>query len=84
LRASQLGTRVRRQVVLEGAIVDFFVPAAKLVIEVDGGYHGRRVAADARRDARLWRAGYRVMRVDAEAVMLALPSVLREIAGRLG
>lgn len=36
LRASQLGVRFYRQVVLQGFIVDFFAPSARLVVEVDG------------------------------------------------
>ena len=50
LRASQLGQPFRRQVVLLGFIVDFFCPKARLVVEVDGGYHARRVGADAKRE----------------------------------
>jgi very-short-patch-repair endonuclease len=36
LRAGQLGVQFRRQVVVQGYIVDFFAPAARLVVEVDG------------------------------------------------
>jgi very-short-patch-repair endonuclease len=49
--------------------VDFVAPAARLVVEVDGGYHARRVTADARRDRTLTRLGYRVLRLDAELVL---------------
>ena len=45
LRASQLGTRFRRQVVLLGYIVDFYAPAAQLVVEVDGAHHAQLFAA---------------------------------------
>ena len=82
LRASQLGQPFRRQVVLLGFIVDFFCPKARLVVEVDGGYHARRVGADAKRDRRLNRAGYRVLRVDAQAVHRDLAAVLQLIARR--
>jgi very-short-patch-repair endonuclease len=34
LRASQLGVQFRRQVVVQGYIIDFFAPAARLVVEV--------------------------------------------------
>lgn len=37
--------------------------------EVDGGSHRGREAADARRDRKLARLGYRVVRVEAEAVL---------------
>jgi len=39
------------------------------VVEVDGGCHRQRRAADARRDERLRRLGYRVVRVEAELVL---------------
>jgi hypothetical protein len=54
LRAGQLGVWFRRQVPLLGScIVDFYAPAWKVVVEVDGGYHAEpaRRRADERRDA---------------------------------
>jgi very-short-patch-repair endonuclease len=59
LRAAQLGVPFRRQVVVHGFIVDFFSPAARLVIEVDGAHHARRRGADGRRDRVLEAAGSR-------------------------
>jgi very-short-patch-repair endonuclease len=50
-------------------IVDFLAPAQRLVVEVDGGYHARRVVADERRDRALGGLGYRVLRLSAELVM---------------
>ena len=41
-------------------------PKARLVVEVDGGYHEVRVTADARRTRWLERQGYRVVRVSGE------------------
>jgi very-short-patch-repair endonuclease len=76
LRASQLGVAFRRQVPLLGFIADFYAPAARLVVEVDGGYHARRKAADQRRDQKLIRAGYRVLRLEAELVMRDLPAAV--------
>jgi very-short-patch-repair endonuclease len=38
---------------------DFVAPSVRLVIEVDGGYHADRAAADARRDRALGRFGFR-------------------------
>lgn len=64
LRACQLGVRFRRQVPPLGKyVVDFLAPEVKLVVEVDGGYHAGRAAADARGDEDLRRAGYRVLRL---------------------
>ena len=66
LAAARLGVYFRRQVVLEDRyIVDFLAPAVRLVVEVDGRCHDLRRAADARRDERLTRLGYRVLRVEA-------------------
>src|SRR5688572_14160124 len=62
LRCRGLGVEFRRQVVIgERFIVDFVAPAAKLGVEVDGRYHGRRRSADASRDRKLARLGYRVL-----------------------
>jgi crossover junction endodeoxyribonuclease RuvC len=70
LRSRRLGVVFRRQVPLLGRfIADFFVPAERLEIEVDGGHHAEHARADAHRDAVLARAGYRVLRLDAALVM---------------
>jgi very-short-patch-repair endonuclease len=81
LRAGQCGVYFRRQVPLLGCcIVDFLAPAAKLVVEVDGAYHlaPARRSAEARRDHRLEKAGFRVLRLTAELV-LAQPAKAREL-----
>lgn len=59
---------MKRQVVIGRWIVDFFIPSARLVVEIDGGYHGRRSAADERRDEGLARLGYRVLRLGDDIV----------------
>ena len=77
LRSGKLGVRFRRQVPVCGRfIVDLLAPALRLVVEVDGGYHEQRRPADERRDRVLARAGYRVLRVDAELVLRDLPAVV--------
>jgi len=76
LRSSQLGVAFRRQVPLLGFIADFYAPSARLIVEVDGGYHARRVAAYARRDRKLARAGYRVVRIQAATVLRDLPAAV--------
>ena len=68
LRGSRLGVAFRRQVPLGRYVVDFFAPSARLAVEVDGGYHAGRVAADARRDRELARLGVRVLRIPASLV----------------
>lgn len=70
LRGGRLGVRFVRQVVIGRFIVDFLAPELRLVVEVDGGYHAQRRRADERRDAKLRGWGYRVVRVEAFAIVL--------------
>jgi len=79
LRARKLGVQFRRQVPLGRFIVDFLAPSARLVVEVDGGYHARRGAPDARRDRKLRRLGLTVLRLPAELVLRNLPEALRRV-----
>ena len=70
LSGRKLGVAFRRQVPLGGRyIADFVAPSARLVVEVDGGVHLSRSAADARRDRVLGRRGYRVLRLEARLVI---------------
>jgi len=80
LRGGALGVVFRRQVVIGGYIADFAAAAARLVVEVDGGCHAGRRVADARREEKLERAGWRVVRVTAEGVMAGVEAVVAAIA----
>ena len=84
LSGSQLGVAFRRQVVIGECIVDFCAPARRLVVEIDGAYHARRIRADARRDARFEALGYRVLRVDAAVVMRDLGAAVAAVRAALG
>jgi len=87
LREGQLGVWFRRQVVLLGScIVDFYCPSARLVVEVDGGYHAApsRRRADARRDRRLAKSGVRVSRVAADVVLSDPKAVIAVVVAALG
>ena len=53
--------------------MDFVAPSVRLVVDVDGAYHARRVTADARRDRTLKRLGYRVLRLGADLVCSRIP-----------
>lgn len=57
-----LGTRFNRQVPIGPFICDFAARTAKLIIELDGGQHALRTAADERRTSLLESRGYRVLR----------------------
>jgi very-short-patch-repair endonuclease len=51
-------------------------PTPGLVVKVDGGAHGNSRAADRRKDEKLRRLGYRVVRVEAALVMRDTAAVL--------
>jgi very-short-patch-repair endonuclease len=70
LKGRQLcGVQFRRQVVWGSFILDFFASSVRLVVEVDGGWHAERGAADERRDRKLRCAGLTVLRLPAELVL---------------
>jgi len=64
-----LGFQFRRQVVVGDFIVDFMARKASLIVEIDGdAYHDTQRAHDARRDEKLRRRGFRVLRIPASLV----------------
>ncbi|MCA9590249.1 MAG: DUF559 domain-containing protein, partial [Myxococcales bacterium] len=74
--------RVSAPARLGSYIVDFAAPKTRLVVEVDSGYHAERVGADAKRDARLERAGWRIVRVASdEPVEAAVARIAAALAG---
>ena len=84
LNARQLGASFRRQVPLAGRfIADFFAPSVGLIVEVDGAIHARKLGADARRDLKLRRTGFRIVRVSAELVLRDLPAAIALIRAAL-
>ena len=82
--ARKMGVSFRRQVVLGRFIADFVAPAVRLIVEVDGGHHARRSAADARRDRALARMGYRVLRLPAELIENQLGEALARVRDAIG
>jgi very-short-patch-repair endonuclease len=83
IRGGALGVWFRRQVPLGRFIGDFVAVSARLVVELDGGYHARRRAADARRDRALQRLGYRVLRLDASLVSERIHDAVAQIRAAL-
>jgi very-short-patch-repair endonuclease len=83
LRRGQLGVHFKRQVRIGEFIADFLAPAPKLIVEVDGGAHVGRGAADARRDRKLARLGYRVLRVPADMALKRLSVAVGMVRGAL-
>lgn len=85
LQGGHLGVAFRREFVIGRFIVDLCAPQARLVVEIDGGYHARIAGKDARRDRALRRAGWRVLRLPAELVMAAperAAEIVREALGQ--
>ncbi len=82
LRGNQiLGVQFYRQKPIGSYVVDFFGPAAKLVIEVDGSQHFEEVPQhyDQVRTDYLKRSGLRVLRFDNRQVLLETEAVLERI-----
>ncbi len=80
LRFRQLdGFRFRRQQPIGPYIVDFSCPAAKLIIEVDGGQHATDQQRDDRRTRWLEARGYRVVRFWNNDVLGNTEGVLQTI-----
>lgn len=84
LRRNALGLRVRRQVVIAGFIVDFVIPRAGLVVEVDGGVHEARAAYDDARDRVLNAKGFLVARVRNDDVLPDVGAVVARLRGLIG
>ena len=76
------GLKFRFQHPVETFVLDFYCPACKLVLELDGGIHENPEVAvhDALRTAWLETNGYRVIRFRNEDVYTNLPGVLEKIA----
>ncbi|MCK1421443.1 endonuclease domain-containing protein [Bradyrhizobium sp. 180] len=58
------GSHFRRQAPIGPYVVDFFCPAKRLIIELDGGHHSQEEVAACDLDRQRWleREGYRVVR----------------------
>ena len=79
LRAGQLdGLKFKRQVPLDGYILDFVCFEAKLIIELDGGQHSGS-AADLLRDEHFLAAGFRTLRFRNNDVLENLDGVYERL-----
>jgi very-short-patch-repair endonuclease len=80
LRNRQVGgLKFRCQHPVGRFIVDFYCPACKLVVELDGGVHDDRAEIDEARTQMLNNYGYRVLRFRNEEVLRNLDLVLEQI-----
>ncbi|MFC6490649.1 endonuclease domain-containing protein [Nitratireductor sp. GCM10026969] len=88
LRNRQLeGFKFKRQVPLDGYILDFVCFEARLIVEVDGGQHSGAIG-DAVRDRHFEAQGFRTLRFWNDEVEKELDAVCRailhEAEGRIG
>jgi very-short-patch-repair endonuclease len=72
LRVKRRELRFRKQHAIGPFVADFYCPAARMVIEIDGAVHDASQDADERRDAYMRSLGLRVVRIPA-AEMLSNP-----------
>ena len=73
------GFKFSRQMPVGPFICDFMCREAKLVVEVDGGQHDARAAADAVRTGLIEAEGYRVIRFWNHDVLANVDGVLQAI-----
>jgi len=74
------GWKFRRQVPIEGFVADFICFDARLIVEIDGPVHAgaEQRLKDARKDAVLEKAGFRVLRFGADIGAGRMINVIRE------
>jgi len=74
-------THFRRQAPIGPYVVDFFCPAKRLIVELDGGHHNNDANAERDRERELWleREGYRVVRFWNSEIDADLSEVLERI-----
>ena len=89
LRKRQLGgLKFRRQHVIHVFIVDFYCPAAKLVIEIDGPVHAEQEEYDQERESYLEAMGYESIRFGnldvAENIEMVLAGIYDACMARIG
>jgi very-short-patch-repair endonuclease len=73
----------RRQHPVDRFILDFYCPAARLCVEVDGGVHDEQKERDEARTEHLAARGIRVIRFRNEEVITDCRAVLRQIKSEL-
>ncbi|MBT9312757.1 endonuclease domain-containing protein [Leptothoe kymatousa] len=80
LKARQLdGFKFRAQHPIGRFIVDFYCPACRLMIEIDGAIHDTQLDYDIARTEQLERYGYQVLRFTNDDVIHHLSDVLTTI-----
>ena len=86
VRREQIGGfKFRRQVILNGFVVDFACLEARLILEVDGATHSTdgEIARDAARAASLSAQGYSILRFTNDDVFHNIDGVLETVRLKL-
>ncbi|MBI4127585.1 MAG: DUF559 domain-containing protein, partial [Parcubacteria group bacterium] len=86
IRGNSLGVKFRRQFSVLNHILDFYAPATKLAIEIDGESHfenPKAILNDRIRDEQLEELGIKVLRFNNREVMENLEGVLIKIQENL-
>ena len=75
------GLQFYRQAIIGDYIVDIYCPAARLVVEIDGGqhYHAEGQESDKTRDNQLFCLGLKVLRFSNLDVLQNIDGVLEQI-----
>lgn len=84
IRKSQLGYKFDRQYSISGFVMDFYCPAKRLAIEIDGEIHKTKETYDKYRDRWLTSADIKVIHFQNEEVVNNIRSVLKRINMELG
>ena len=81
VKGGALGEKCLRQHIIGDYIVDFLFRRSKLVVEIDGGYHGteEQQKADATRTDWLEHMGFRVIRFTNEEVLFDIDKVIEKV-----
>lgn len=78
-RKGQRGMRFKQQYPIGPYFADFYYRKAKLIVEIDGGYHERQIEYDKRRDEFMTGRGLLVLRYKNEEVLADIHEVLTKI-----
>ena len=81
LRKQPMGVKFRRQHPVGEYVIDFYSPAAKIGIEIDGIAHdmGDRPQRDVIRDAWLRAQGVEILRIPAKNVLMSVEQAAHSI-----
>ena len=71
--------KFRRQMPIDGYVVDFCCEASRLIVELDGGQHAQQSEADCARTAALEAQGYLVLRFWNNDVLRNMDGVVSAI-----